>query len=399
MQAIWLITEKLREAGQLEAALSAGLEIIAKELACEEGSVWVLNRDDNRLYAVVNVGQTDITGFSIEQGQGIAGSTVQSGTSVIVSDTSKDERFSSGVDDETGFHTRSIICVPLKKGDETFGCIQLLNKQNGALFTEDDLALCENFASLIAIAIAEKGLEIPGTKDRTPIISLRGVTKEFPSGDGVLKVLKGIDLDIYENEFLVVLGESGCGKSTMLNIIGGMDALTDGKLTVDGKDYSHPSETDLTRYRREFVGFIFQSYNLMPNLTAKENIEFVTEICEHSISAEKALELVGLTSRADNFPSQMSGGQQQRVSIARAIAKMPRVILADEPTAALDFQTGQEVLAVIENVIKTQGATVVMITHNEEIAKMANRVIKLKNGKVSSIRVNAHPLSAADLSW
>ena len=399
MQAIWQITEKLREAGQLEAALSAGLDMIAKELSCEEGSVWILNREDNRLYAVVNVGQTDITGFSIEQGQGIAGSAVQSGESIIVSDTAKDSRFSSGVDDETGFHTKSIICVPLKSGDNVLGCIQLLNKQSGELFTDDDLALCENFASLIAIAIVEKGLEIPGTKNRTPIISLRGVTKEYPSGDGVLKVLKGIDLDIYENEFLVVLGESGCGKSTMLNIIGGMDALTNGQLTVDGKDFSHPTEADLTRYRRDFVGFIFQSYNLMPNLTAKENIELITEICANSIPSEKALELVGLTSRADNFPSQMSGGQQQRVSIARAIAKMPRVILADEPTAALDFQTGQEVLSVIENIIKTQKATVVMITHNEEIAKMANRVIKLKSGKVSSIRVNANPLSAADLSW
>ena len=212
-------------------------------------------------------------------------------------------------------------------------------------------------------------------------------------------MLKGIDLDIYENEFLVVLGESGCGKSTMLNIIGGMDTLTDGTVTIDGADFSHPSDQDLTDYRRNYIGFIFQSYNLMPNLTAKENIEFIAEISKDPMKAEDALDKVGLLSRADNFPSQMSGGQQQRVSIARAIAKRPRLILADEPTAALDFQTGQEVLKVIEDIVKKEGTTVVMITHNVEIAKMANRVIKLKSGKVSSIRTNAHPLTAAELSW
>ena len=399
LQAIWRITEQLRTSDQLEDALSNGLEIISDEVGSEEGSLWLKNEDEKRLCAIVNVGSTSIAGISIAYGQGIAGSVAVDGTSVIVEDCTKDERFSSSVDEETGFKTKSLICVPIKNEGETLGCIQLVNKRDGGLFCDEDLALCEDFASIIAIALEERGYSlIPQTK-KTPIISIKNVTKEYKSGDGVLKVLKGIDLDIYENEFLVVLGESGCGKSTMLNIIGGMDTLTDGTVTIDGADFSHPSDQDLTDYRRNYIGFIFQSYNLMPNLTAKENIEFIAEISKDPMKAEDALDKVGLLSRADNFPSQMSGGQQQRVSIARAIAKRPRLILADEPTAALDFQTGQEVLKVIEDIVKKEGTTVVMITHNVEIAKMANRVIKLKSGKVSSIRTNSHPLTAAELSW
>lgn len=399
IQAIWRITETLRNAEQLEEALESSLEITTEEAQCEEGSVWLLNKDDARLYAIVNVGATDITGISISCGQGIAGSVVESGKSVIVTDTSNDARFSSSVDEETGFKTNNLICVPLKNMHETLGCIQLVNKSGDGTFSDEDVELCENLASIIAMSLEERGVSIIPRAKKTPIISLKNVIKEYPSGEGVLRVLKGIDLDIYENEFLVVLGESGCGKSTMLNIIGGMDNLTEGTLTIDGKDFSHPTEQELTEYRRNYIGFIFQSYNLMPNLSAKENIEFISEISKDPLSADEALEKVGLLDRANNFPSQMSGGQQQRVSIARAIAKRPRLILADEPTAALDFQTGQEVLMIIEDVVKNQGTTVVMITHNVEIAKMANRVIKLKNGKISSIRTNAHPMSATEIAW
>ena len=230
-------------------------------------------------------------------------------------------------------------------------------------------------------------------------MSLRDVKKDYVMGDNIIHVLRGLNLDIYENEFLVVLGESGCGKSTMLNIIGGMDFLTSGEVRIEGNDFSKPTDKELTSFRRNYVGFIFQSYNLMPNLTARENLEFITEITEDSMGEEEALELVGLSERADNYPSQMSGGQQQRVSIARAIVKNPKLILADEPTAALDFETGQEILMVIENIITRKGTTVDMITHNEEIAKMANRVVKLKNGKVSSIKVNMHPMAAKDIVW
>ena len=185
----------------------------------------------------------------------------------------------------------------------------------------------------------------------------------------------------------------------MMNIIGGMDYLTEGTLLIEGKDYSHPTDDEQTMFRRQYVGFIFQAYNLMPNLSALENVEFIAELVEDPMSSLEALEKVGLAAKAGNFPAQMSGGQQQRVAIARALVKRPRVILADEPTAALDFVTGQEVLKVIEDIVKNQGTTVVMVTHNAEIAKMANRVVKLRSGKIASIKWNLHPVSAEELSW
>ena len=398
-KAIWQITEKLRGEDDIVAALSGCLEIITKVLDCEAGSVWLLSRRSGRLTAVVNVGTDDIAGISVELGQGIVGSVGRDGKSVIVEDTSKDERFSRSVDDETGFVTRSLICVPLKNEYETIGCVEIINKKSGGLYTEEDLSLCEQMAALAAIAIEDKGLSFEAEESKEIIISLRDVIKEFQSGDTVLRVLKGINLDIYRNEFVVVLGESGCGKSTMMNIIGGMDSLTSGTLTIEGKDFSHPSDADLTDFRRNYVGFVFQAYNLMPNLSARENVQFIAEISPDPVDVDEALEKVGLTSRANNFPAQMSGGQQQRVSIARALAKNPKVIFADEPTAALDFQTSIEVLRVFENIVKNHGTTVMMITHNEEIAKMADRVIKLKSGKIYSIRTNLHHLHADDLSW
>ena len=185
----------------------------------------------------------------------------------------------------------------------------------------------------------------------------------------------------------------------MMNIVGGMDSLTDGQLLIEGKDFSHPTDAELTRYRREYIGFIFQAYNLMPNLTALENVQFIAELVDKPMRPEKAIAKVKLSDRANNYPGQMSGGQQQRVSIARAIVKRPKLILADEPTAALDYVTSIEVLSVIEDIVKKQGTTVMMVTHNAEIAKMADRVIKIRGGRITSIKKNMHPLHAEELVW
>ncbi len=237
----------------------------------------------------------------------------------------------------------------------------------------------------------------------SPEIGSDGVTVfgpgPFPSGEGKIRVLKGIDLDIYKNEFMVILGESGCGKSTLVNIVAGMDRLTEGSLIIDGKDFSRPTEAELTRFRREYLGFVFQQYNLMPNLTALENVQYIAELVKNPMASAEAIRKVGLTDRSKNFPSMLSGGQQQRVSIARAIVKNPKIIFADEPTAALDYQTSIEVLDVFEQIVQTQGSTVVMITHNPEIARMADRVVKLRNGRVSSIRINLRPAHATELVW
>ncbi|MBQ4305082.1 MAG: ATP-binding cassette domain-containing protein, partial [Lachnospiraceae bacterium] len=339
------------------------------------------------------------SGISVENGLGVEGLVTKTGKSVMVTDASSDPRIDGTVFDDGGLPVKTMICVPLNNLRDVIGCVQVINKKDGSAFDEDELQLCERMAALAAITIEEKGFSVDLEEEKEILLSLRNVTREYPSGEGVTRVLRGINLDIYKNEFVVILGESGCGKSTMINIAGGMDELTDGTLTIEGKDFSHPSDDDLTRYRRDYVGFIFQAYNLMPNLTALENVEFIAELVKDPMPASEAIAAVGLTERADNYPSQMSGGQQQRVSIARAIVKRPRLIMADEPTAALDYATSIEVLSVIENIVRTQGTTVMMVTHNPEIAKMADRVVKVRSGKIASIRKNMHPLRAEELVW
>jgi ABC-type lipoprotein export system ATPase subunit/putative methionine-R-sulfoxide reductase with GAF domain len=398
-QVVWEITKLLQEAESLEDALRTSLSEVVKAVGAEAGTIWFYNSaGDRRIYPSFIIGGADLTGMSLAEGEGIAGQVVQSGKTTVVKDCQKDERWAGRFDEATGFVTKSMVCVPLINKYETIGCIQIINKKDGSLYDDADVALCEDLAMLTAIAIDGRGLNLGFAEEKKSIISLRGVTKVFGQGDTQIQILKGVNLDVREGEFLVILGESGCGKSTMLNIIGGMDQLTGGTFLFDGEDYSHADEKTLTMYRRHSVGFIFQAYNLMPTLTAKENLEFIGELCEGPMDAEAALERVGLLGRKDNYPSQMSGGQQQRVSIARALMKKPRLILADEPTAALDYETSIEVLTVLEEVIKA-GTTMLMVTHNEEIAKMANRVIRMKGGVVAEIIVNRHPAAAKELVW
>ena len=398
-QVVWEITKLLQEAESLEDARRTSLSEVVKAVGAEAGTIWFYNSaGDRRIYPSFIIGGADLTGMSLAEGEGIAGQVVQSGKTTVVKDCQKDERWAGRFDEATGFVTKSMVCVPLINKYETIGCIQIINKKDGSLYDDADVALCEDLAMLTAIAIDGRGLNLGFAEEKKSIISLRGVTKVFGQGDTQIQILKGVNLDVREGEFLVILGESGCGKSTMLNIIGGMDQLTGGTFLFDGEDYSHADEKTLTMYRRHSVGFIFQAYNLMPTLTAKENLEFIGELCEDPMDAEAALERVGLLGRKDNYPSQMSGGQQQRVSIARALMKKPRLILADEPTAALDYETSIEVLTVLEEVIKA-GTTMLMVTHNEEIAKMANRVIRMKGGVVAEIIVNRHPAAAKELVW
>ncbi len=398
-KATWQIMEQLLEVDNLDDALSGSLEIIVKTLNSEAGAIWLLDSKTDRLTPMFHIGPADISNITVENGLGIEGVVTKTGKSVIVEDAANDSRFEGSVFDDNGLVTKTMICVPLNNLHDVIGCVQIVNKKDGSLYDAEELKLCERMASLAAITIDEKGLIVNLGEQKEVLATLRNVTKEFPSGDGVLQVLKGVNLDIYKNEFVVVLGESGCGKSTMMNIVGGMDFLTDGTLTVEGKDFSHPSDAELTKYRREYIGFIFQSYNLMPNLTALENVQFIAELVKEPMDAADAIAKVGLSERAGNYPGQMSGGQQQRVSIARAIVKKPKLILADEPTAALDYTTSIEVLSVVEEIVRNEGATVMMVTHNPEIAKMADRVVKVRNGKIASIKKNLHPVHAEELVW
>ena len=398
-QVVWTITRLLQDAESLEDALRTSLGEVVRAVGAEAGTIWFYNSNgDKRIYPSFWIGGADLTGLSLAAGEGIAGMVVQEGKTTVVKDCQKDERWAGRFDETTGFVTRSMVCVPLINKYEVIGCIQIINKKDGSLYNDDDVELCENLAMLTAIAIDDKGLNLGFVKEKKTILSLQNGTKTYGSGETAIKILKGVNLEVQEGEFLVILGESGCGKSTMLNIIGGMDQLTTGTFLFDGEDYSKADDKTLTMYRRNAVGFIFQAYNLMPTLTAKENLDFIGELCQDPMDAEQVLERVGLLARKDNYPAQMSGGQQQRVSIARALIKKPRIILADEPTAALDYETSIEVLTVLEEVIKG-GTTLLMVTHNEEIAKMANRVIRMKGGVVSEIIVNRHPASAKELVW
>jgi putative ABC transport system ATP-binding protein len=232
-----------------------------------------------------------------------------------------------------------------------------------------------------------------------PIFSARGLCKFYGSGDAMVRALLDVDLEIRRGEFIVLLGPSGSGKSTLLNILGGLDVPTSGEVRFADHRLTGASEAELTRYRREHVGFVFQFYNLIPSLTVHENVALVTDIAEHPMAIDDALSWVGLSERRDHFPSQLSGGEQQRVAIARAIVKQPEVLLCDEPTGALDYATGKRVLEVIAKVNAELGTTAVVITHNSSIAGMADRVIRLADGRVASVSENPHKLSPAELSW
>lgn len=235
-------------------------------------------------------------------------------------------------------------------------------------------------------------------EEKETLLTVKNIKKSYKSGDTVTNALKGIDLTVYKGELLCILGESGSGKTTLLNILGGIDKQDDGEIYFESVNLSNATEKELTLYRRENLGYIFQAYNLMPNLTAIQNIELISELVKNPLEPLKALELVGLSQKKDSYPSELSGGQQQRVSIARAIVKNPKLIVADEPTASLDYATSIEVLTVFENII-SNGTSLIMVTHNEEIAKMANRVIRIRDGKVFETIVNEKPLKAKELVW
>lgn len=230
-------------------------------------------------------------------------------------------------------------------------------------------------------------------------VELRDVRKIYRMGEIEIAAADGIDFVIKKGEFAVVVGPSGAGKTTVLNILGGMDTATSGEVWIDGENVAGYNPHQLTAYRRDDIGFVFQFYNLIPNLTALENVELALQICKHPLDAKTVLEDVGLGERLGNFPAQLSGGEQQRVSIARALAKNPKLLLCDEPTGALDYNTGKAILKLLQDMCRQRGMTVILITHNSAIAPMADRVIKMKNGKVASMKENPNPVSVETIEW
>ena len=231
------------------------------------------------------------------------------------------------------------------------------------------------------------------------VLKAQNISKYYKMGEITVKALETVSFEINKGEFIVILGPSGSGKSTLLNIVGGMDTPTDGNVYFNGDLITGMSDKELTMYRRNEIGFVFQFYNLMATLTAKENVELAAEICENPIDIEEVLEAVGLGKRMDSFPSQMSGGEQQRVAIARAVAKNPQILLCDEPTGALDYETGISILKVLKEMNEKYNNTVVVITHNASIAQMADKVIKMRSGKITEVVVNEEPIPAERIEW
>ncbi|ABW20150.1 ABC transporter ATP-binding protein [Alkaliphilus oremlandii] len=231
------------------------------------------------------------------------------------------------------------------------------------------------------------------------LMKVENISKLYQMGEVTVAAAKNVNLEIYEGEFVVILGPSGSGKSTLLNILGGMDLPTEGKVFMEEEDITNYSDKKLTAYRKDKIGFVFQFYNLMASLTARENVELATEICRDALNIDQVLASVGLEERKDHFPAQMSGGEQQRVAIARAVAKNPALLLCDEPTGALDFETGIRILSLLKDVNRKYNKTIVIITHNMPIGEMADRVIKMRSGEIIETKINENPISPERIEW
>ncbi len=397
-KAIGAVQSVIANATTLDEALQGGLKAIVENAGADSGVIWYADKaGDGALHPYFWIGPVDLTRRSHVPGDGAVGRVYESQVAERLFEFNPMQDVETAID-FAGMPVSSMVCVPFSNNTEELGVIQFVNGDDSGPFNDEGADVMEIMAMMAAIAIEENEALAEPWQPGEVVMELRDITREFQNGDVITKVLKGVNLDVYEGEFLVLLGESGCGKSTLLNIIGGMDSATSGTFHYLGRDLSDASQAELTDFRRDNIGFIFQSYNLMPNLTALQNLKLIAELVDDPMDADEALEIVGLEERKKNYPSQMSGGQQQRVSIARALVKNPKIILADEPTAALDYSTSIEVLQVMEEIIK-KGTTMVMVTHNEEITRMADRVVRMRDGRMHEVTVNRNRARATDLVW
>lgn len=388
------IHKEISKSKTSDEALRKCLKLIVDSSSASHAVLWYLDSKENVIHPFYWLCPMDLSSIVVPQNSSILWDSLKSKESKL-SNSLKEE-------DETLFQSLNkftiscFLVVPFSNENGIEGLISV-SKEEGT-FGEDEVDMYNILVLLVDTLIKNKFVNT-SWENKKKVMSISNITKDFESGGIITNVLKGINFDIFEGEFLCLLGESGCGKSTLLNIIGGMDEATSGEVIFGDNNILNYSEKELTEYRRHNIGFIFQNYNLMPNLTAKENLDLIGELVKNPLDSVEALKLVGLQDKLGNYPSQLSGGQQQRVSIARALIKNPKIIMADEPTAALDYQTSVEVLEALENVIKEKHTTLVMVTHNEEISKMADRVIRFRNGKIYEISVNAHKLKAKELIW
>ncbi|MBP9995641.1 MAG: ATP-binding cassette domain-containing protein [Lachnospiraceae bacterium] len=391
------INAQISKANSIDEALHVSLKLIHDIFEMDASILWYETDNREVLRPFFWYGSYDFTSVANEKNDGSVGTCITSQAAVRQLD------YKVGSDNfvDTYFNDKKVISnlvVPITCRTELIGCIQLIKFEGGEAIEEDLADVCEILADMVGLALLENEKIVGEYKFNKVILSTRGIHKSFKSGEEMSHILKGVNLDVYEGEFLAILGESGCGKSTYLNIIGGMDQADEGSFLFMGKEMVNATIGELTDYRRYNIGFVFQSYNLMPNLTAKQNLQLIAELVDNPMNVDEALEMVGLSEKKNRYPGQLSGGQQQRISIARALVKKPKIIFADEPTAALDYETSIEVLSVFEKVVKA-GTTLVMVTHNEEITRMADRVLRFRNGQTYEITINKNPVSANELVW
>lgn len=401
LEKVWQITSLLHGAHNLIETLDAAMSQVMTNIGAESGTLWLLDENQEALFPYIAHGPKiqSLQDMKLKKGEGMAGWVVEKRKAQIVYDAASDPRWAYRFDEATGYVTRSILCVPLLTVNTTLGCIQMINKRDGLLFDDNDLELSQNLAALAAIALENRGLLIREAPDKKVLNRLEEATKNYLMGEVTVEALKATSIEVYEGELLVILGPSGSGKSTMLNLLGGMDKPTSGRILFEDKDLSHATEKEMTLYRRYEVGFVFQFYNLIPDLTAGENIALAAELVADPLSVDEVLGEVGLSHRKDHFPAQMSGGEQQRVAIARALVKRPSILLCDEPTGALDDNTGKAILRLLDNVARQGKSTVVIVTHNTAIAAMADRIFKMRSGNVVEVVKNPQPVPAERIEW
>lgn len=395
------LMDKLLGVSDLGEALSGTLEVITRALDSEAGAVWLLDQEKDVLTPVFQMGPADLSNVIIRNGKAVEGEVTKSGESLLVSDATWDPRFDGTAFDHKGLATKTMICVPVKNINDgsVIGCMLVINRNDGTRYGEEELDLCEQAADLASKTISGKGFLVVSDEKKQVLVTFKDAVKKITNGENVSKILRGINLNIYKNEFVVLLGEPGSGNSAIMNVAGGMDTLTEGIMTFEDNDYSMPTEEWLTQFRRDFVGMVFKTNNLMPNLTALENVEFIAELSEDSISAWDALDKIDMAEFAGEYPANLTPGQKQCIAIAKAIVKKPHLIIVDNPTAALDYNDSIMFLSCLEKVVTDRSTTIVMATRNAEIAKMADRVVSVKRGKIVSIKKNIHPLHAEELVW
>ena len=395
LRLVGMIREAVGKSESIEDALSKSLRCFTSEVKCEYAIFWLAEKDDITLHSHYWLGPDDFSHCKRTAGEGIVGKVFSSGEPCNFYDYKKGDDPEIEEDIKKN-NFSSMLCLPFET-DLTHGCIQLMHS-SGKHFDSEMAEICQIMVLLISMTINDSDFTKDDWRFNEVLLSLSNIEKSFTNGEETTKVLKGINLKVFKGEFLVLLGESGCGKSTLLNIIGGMNQADSGTYIYEDTELQNASKRDLTKFRKNNVGFIFQGYNLMPNLTAVQNIDFIGELVEDPVDSLTLLDEVNLLPKKDHYPSQLSGGQQQRISIARALVKHPQLILADEPTAALDYSTSIEVLSLLSNVIK-HGATLVMVTHNEEITRMADRIVRIRDGRVHEVKINRKPVPAEELVW